>query len=270
MFKVKKINDEIVKPITLPQINNETIKGYDLFPELYANIFILGKKKSGKSSVIFKILKSCSNKKTHVVIFCSTVHKDKNYIGIINYLKKHDITCSTYTSIYDNGSNQLEQYISSFQEPEDEDEVIVSKKHRLIKFDSDSSEEEYEYKPKKIAPEYIFVFDDLSTELHDKALSSLLKKNRHFKTKIIISSQYYNDLAKDARLQIDYLLAFPKIPNDKIETVYKDLDLSTDYNLFLSMYTTATKDKYNFLYIDVREEKYRLNFNREFLIDDNN
>jgi hypothetical protein len=265
MIKIKTINHELVKPIKLPKIEEKNIKGYDLFPELYANIFILGKKKSGKTSVIFKILKSCCNKKTIVVIFCSTVHKDSNYIEIVKYLEKNDIQVKTYTSLFEDGINQLELLTSVLQEPEQKPEKKTEKTQYLL-FNDDSSDEEYEYKPKKIAPEYIFILDDLSTELHDKAVSALLKKNRHFKTKIIISSQYYNDLAKDCRQQIDYMLMFPNIPNDKVESVYKELDLATEYDIFQQLYSISTKDKYNFLYIDVRNDSFRKNFNQKFII----
>jgi hypothetical protein len=37
------------------------------------------------------------------------------------------------------------------------------------------------------------LLDDLSTELKSPLLTKLLKENRHFKTKVIISSQYYKD-----------------------------------------------------------------------------
>ena len=41
----RKINNETVKPIQVPIVDPDKIKGYDLFPELYSNIFLLAKKK---------------------------------------------------------------------------------------------------------------------------------------------------------------------------------------------------------------------------------
>ena len=63
-------------------------------------------------------------------------------------------------------------------------------------------------KPKFKAPQIIFVFDDLSGELKTPSLIQLLKMNRHFLCKVIISSQYWNDIALEGRKQIDYVLLF--------------------------------------------------------------
>src|SRR6185437_11733738 len=60
------------------------------------------------------------------------------------------------------------------------------------------------------APEYIIIFDDLSSELKSRSLLSLLKFNRHFKSKLIISSQWLHDLLPESRKQIDLFLIFKK------------------------------------------------------------
>ena len=39
--------------------------------------------------------------------------------------------------------------------------------------------------------EYMIIFDDLSSELKSKSLLNLLKKNRHYKSKLIISHNGY-------------------------------------------------------------------------------
>ena len=44
-----------IEPIPVPIIKPESTLGYELFQELYANIFMCAKKKSGKTNVIFKI-----------------------------------------------------------------------------------------------------------------------------------------------------------------------------------------------------------------------
>lgn len=74
-------------------------KRHCVFPELYGNIFLVARKKSGKTSVIWKILKSCSNKDTNIVLFASTLHKDPNLIHIIKYFKKKGNHVEAYTSI---------------------------------------------------------------------------------------------------------------------------------------------------------------------------
>jgi hypothetical protein len=71
-------------------------------------------------------------------------------------------------------------------------------KQKLIIFDNEKKKKKV-YKLKKLSPEFIFVFDNLSDKLQNKYISALLKQNRHYKAKVIISSQYYNDITKQAR-----------------------------------------------------------------------
>ena len=54
--------------------------------------------------------------------------------------------------------------------------------------------------PKKpVAPECIFIFDDMSAELRKEDINCLLKKHRHYKCKIILSSQSTTDLNPSSR-----------------------------------------------------------------------
>ena len=45
--------------------------------------------------------------------------------------------------------------------------------------------------------------------------------------------------------------------------MWKESDLAASYKLFKELYEYATKDKYNFLYIDTQDEQYRQNFNKK-------
>ena len=67
-------------------------------------------------------------------------------------------------------------------------------------------------KAKFLAPEYMIIFDDLISELKSRSLFSLLKPHRHFKAKLIISSQWLNDLLPESRKQIDLFLLFKGFP----------------------------------------------------------
>ena len=59
-IRVKKINDETVAPVTFidVQADPRPIKGRNLFPEMYANVFFCARKKSGKSCVWRKLSKA--------------------------------------------------------------------------------------------------------------------------------------------------------------------------------------------------------------------
>src|ERR1700710_365580 len=101
MFSLQQINDKIVRAIPIPDEDKRPIKGYDICEEVYANIFLCARKKSGKTSALFKIMKECASKKTILIIFCSTCYKDKNWIEIRKYFEKKGMDIRVYTSIYE-------------------------------------------------------------------------------------------------------------------------------------------------------------------------
>lgn len=256
MIKIKKINKEIVKPIPLECVPIEKIKGYCLFPDLYCNIFLVARKKSGKTSAIFKILKSCIGKHTKIYIFASTIHKDQNLLHIVKYLKAKGNEVETFTSLKDH----LEPIVNGLQVADVEEEE--KPKLRFIVSNNDNDDQKPKSKKEtKISPEYVFVFDDLGNELRNPLIDQLLKTNRHYKSKVILSSQYVNDLKPESRRQIDYYLLFGGHSIDKVQTIYTDADLPIDFDLFLKLYQNATTNKFNFFYVDVRDVVFKKNFN---------
>jgi hypothetical protein len=266
MITIKKINDTVIKKVKLKDdTSNKPIKGFSLFPEVYSNVYCCSKKKSGKTTVLFNIIKKCCDKNTKVIIFCSTVHKDSTYKSILDYLDKKDIDYATYTSLKEDKIDRLQQLVEDLQQEADPQTEKENNKNNLLLFDEPESEEEEKEKDSKYrAPEYMIILDDLSTELKSKSLVSLLKKNRHFKSKIIISSQYWNDLLPESRKQLDYILLFKSMPENKLKEIYRDADLSIDYETFLKLYRYSTKEPYNFFYIDCVNDEYRKNFNMKF------
>jgi len=272
MIKYKQINNSTVSAI--PQIgagtDNRPIKGFNLFPEIYANVFLCSKKKSGKTSVIYKIIKSCASKNTNVICFVSTLHKDASWLSIKKYCDDHNINFTGYTSLVDGKIDKLNELVDDLQNMvpnDDDDKEDVIKTKSLLLCDSDSEEDDKPKKKEKYrTPEYIIVFDDLSNELKSKSLVSLLKKNRHFKALVIVSSQYLHDLLPESRKQMDYLLVFKGQSIEKLKVIYTDADLSTPFEEFLKIYEDATKEKYSFLYIDVRDDSYRKCFSHKIII----
>ena len=147
--------------------------------------------------------------------------------------------------------------------PEPKKKGRKPKEHLLFNADSDDEEEEEEKKPKKSkfrSPEYLIILDDLSNELKNPALKALLKKNRHFKSKVIVSSQYLNDLEPESRKQMDYILVFKGQPQKKLDEIYRDADVAVSPEEFYEIYKSATESLYSFLYIDRGTDTFRKNF----------
>lgn len=116
-----------------------------------------------------------------------------------------------------------------------------------------------------LAPEYILIFDDLSSELKTPSIIALLKKNRHYKLKVILSSQYLNDLKPESIKQMDYILLFKGQTAEKLEKVIRDGDLSINFETLKRIYDEATEQPFSFLYIDVRNNQFRKCFDKMYL-----
>jgi hypothetical protein len=49
--------------------------------------------------------------------------------------------------------------------------------------------------------------------------------------------------------------------------LYEHLDLSIGYCDFVRLYEHATREKWHYLYIDVRDEQFRRNFNEQLSVE---
>ena len=235
-LRTNRINNEIVKPIYNTGVKHNKHKGYNLFEDKYANIFICAKKKSGKTSVIFNIVKKMVNKNTIVVIFASTVYKDNNWREIVKWLRKHNIEHIIETSTIDKLNDIVISIQEDIQHDDNEDKESISAENIqcVCKFPISDNIDEDNNSSNSI--DYIFIFDNIGQELRSKTISTLLKKNRHLHITNIISSQYWNDIDKQGRLQLDYVLLFRNHPEDKLREIYRDLDISISLNMFLNIY----------------------------------
>ena len=268
-IKIKQINNEVVKPVPLIKPKDtRPVLGANLFSEIFANIFCVARKQSGKTSVIYNIIKKCANKNTTIIAFVSTLHKDNNWKTIKLFCELNNIAFVGHTSLFDGKTNILQELIDELEEANDPDVIDEPKeKNPIIIADLDDEEEDKPRKSKYQSPEYIFILDDLSDELKNPVVATLLKKNRHFLSKVIISSQYLNDLYPQSHKQIDYVLVFKGQPRKKLDEIYRNADIAVDCETFYKLYDYATKDKYNFLYIDRGNSEFRQNFNRKFELD---
>ena len=68
-MQTKEINDIKIKPVVHLALESHEILRYDYFSTLYSNIYICSKRKSGKTTLIYNILKNCTNKRSNVVFF---------------------------------------------------------------------------------------------------------------------------------------------------------------------------------------------------------
>ena len=61
---------------------------------------------------------------------------------------------------------------------------------------------------------------------------------------------------------MDQILIFKGLQHtDKLRQIYDNTDLCVSYETFLRLYNEATKNPWSFLYVDVRNNLFRENFN---------
>jgi hypothetical protein len=277
MISEKKINNVSIRPlITNTNVDIKKIKGGNLIPSSYNVTFLCAKRKSGKTSTLAEILQKTSDKKTTFWIFCPTHRVDSSWKELIKILENKGNLVNLFDSIMDGKTNNLDIIMNDLSNPEEEEcdddkKLFVDKPLCKIKFDNEEEEKKKKiYKPKKVAPEHIFVFDDISHELKNPSIAALLKKSRHFKSAVYLSFQYPLDIRPECWKQAEYCLCFKSFSRDKLEHIHKHMDLTCEIEDFYNIYDYVFKDpseKWNFLYIDVRDQLYRKNFNKKLDIE---
>ena len=276
-YSLKKINDVKVTPITTHKPKPEEIKGYNIIPEIYANIYICGRKNSGKTNVLFTIMKQCTNKKTIIIIYCSTHHSDYNWIEIKKWLKKKKQPHHFYDSILDDNNESNVQalidkitadHVTQQEQDENKNKSYNHSQLELSMFDKEKITHKKEKKEKKAAPDYLIIFDDISKELRNKKeVETLLKQNRHYRSKTIISSQYPYDIVPSARQQIDFWCIFGGFNEEKIKKVFPELDIfNLDFEKFYMIYKMVTSEPHHFFYVNRVQNELRKDFNQKIYI----
>ncbi len=77
-----------------------------------------------------------------------------------------------------------------------------------------------------------------------------MKANRHYKAKIICSSQYLNDCVPAQHKNFDVHLVFGGFSENKLTEIHRHVDMSIEYEKFVDLYHDATHQRYSFFYMN--------------------
>jgi len=290
-MELEKLNNIVIKavPTDRPPNTEKTIRGYDYYPEPYANICFLARKKSGKTNAIYRVLESTlpnfskkAKNPTKIVIFCSSVNIDDTYKDMITMLKKKNCPVETFEHFIVDGFNILDELVNKLSAKNDkkEEEVKAKKQKKVSAHEAmtktynpvlifGNSTDMYsekktdegavltekpkvkskKKKDKLLSPEYIIIMDDLSSSMNHKTVSRLLTKNRHMKMKVIIAAHHLNNLDKQGRRMIDYFHVFPNISSEKIQELGEGVGLMDSKD-------TKTRSRLQDCYTDATQEPY--------------
>lgn len=252
------------------------IRNFEMFEEPYANVVMVATKNSGKTTLLYNILKEEARKGLTVILFASTINHDPTFTAIIDMLRKKGCIVKTFDHFINKEGVNLVEAWTSIKDEEAEaaaqpDTSQPSKEPEWQMIPTAAKpKKEKEKKEKKLkfrGPETIMVFDDLSSSLRDKALTYLLTRNRHYKTKIFISCHSVINLDPKTLEVIDVAILFPGQSYDRVQELANKLGLHfTEDKKGKShlhvLYDYATSEKYNFLYVDRNKLEYRHNMNK--------
>ena len=139
-------------------------------------------------------------------------------------LTKRNIDTFTSTDFIVDGIDMLAEFMANKTEKPDE------KPQLKLELDLFPEPPVKKSKKKAIEPNYLVILDDLGTECRHPSVTQLLKTNRHYHAKILVSSQQVTDLDPASRRQLDYMLLLGGIPRDKLTLIYTIAEIST-FNL---------------------------------------
>ena len=284
-----------IRKIRPPRIfNNTTAKanllGKELIKYLYPNILMLARKTSGKTTVIYHLIKHTVDAQTEVIIMCPTVNKDPTYIAIQRLLKKRKIP----NQIYDYADEDTFQaLITSFEgesddeqepEPEPPEPCFIkhdcyaegAQKHRaheLIGAWDTNKQTKKQTKKKKpfivlntIKPKRLLIIDDVDKKFsRSEVIANFAKKNRHSQTRFIISVQFIHQLHPDCFSQLDLIYLFCGMTYKLIKKLNDRRAISNELTIkeFYKQYKKLTQTKYSWVNLDLIDYTIRSKFESE-------
>lgn len=196
-----------------------------VFKRLPLSMLLIGKRRSGKTNLLIKMLNSKHfiDNFQKVFIFSPTVELDETWESIRDYPSKRDII------LFDKFDESIIEDILQLQRKSDEDVLII--------------------------------LDDFAEKLKGKrgnTLEQLATKGRHFNTSFIFTSQKYNAVPSIIRNNVDEVIFFKVSNNLELKTIVDENDNKDLKNVggFENLLLNNTKDYDYLLIVKGKEDKY--------------
>tara|TARA_R100000963_G_scaffold17827_1_gene12410 strand:+ start:1174 stop:2049 length:876 start_codon:yes stop_codon:yes gene_type:complete len=119
-------------------------------------------------------------------------------------------------------------------------------------------------------PSSLIILDDqagtgfLSDNTGNNALTNFIIKSRHYNTSVWITSQHYKNIGRAIRGNASCLIIFRTQDEKVLDEISREVGGDVDKKTFKKLYNHATAKPYNFLLIDLANDKhkFRRNFDR--------
>jgi len=289
-MKLQKINNFRIKPVAVGSGKSKSFKGDDVFKRQYFNIALLSKTASGKTTVIKNLIDKFKTKNTLFLIFASTINLDATWAEILKTLPEDSYVAEPH--FIDGKDDLLDQWMrenNNFDETDDSEEpdtppppqpMISNPLHMApncgFSFSKPPQQSNQlgtktpgdKTKKTKNNCEWIIIFDDLSSDMRHKSVSTLLKKSRHYRAKVIISSQSLSDITPSAHSQLYALCLFRGISDDTLHSIYKRYEMFLPFEEFAKIYHEITQEPYKFLTLLPVDQEIRKNLDQKIILKD--
>jgi len=298
MFQTEIINDFRIRPLNIKN-DNENWNGKDVFGgRKYWNLALLSKTGSGKTTVIFNLIKKFRDKHTIFLLFGSTLQIDPTWKKIIEWIDDQGNEYIAEPHFLEGKEDYIKDwmheyshaYDDQYESEEEQKKEMARTEVEKIKVQLDphapclaifagrevpkACKESKEIKKEKKKMEehqkklnFIIVLDDLSKDLRHDTIETLLKKSRHYHARVILSSQTLKDLKPSAHSQIYALCLFKGLPEADIEYLFDRYAMWLGIDRFKEIYQKVIDEKkYNFLTVLPFENELRKNLNEKIVL----
>lgn len=181
---------------------------------------------------------------------------------ILNLLMNDNFYKGVFDKVYYfSPSVNLDLTLKAIEEDEDiikfsEDEEL-SNADEILKAIVESQKEKKEEGEK--VEDILIVFDDMINYLSNNSfIGSLFTKSRHFNITVWLTSQNYRSIPVKCRNNSQMILIYKLYNGQEVDKLEEEI--GCNYPDFRKYYEEATKEKYHFLYLNLRDMKMYKNF----------
>lgn len=211
---------------------------------------MVARSESGKTTSICNLIPKLIGKDgiTKCFLFVSTAGWDPAYEYLKNWFEDNAVPYEVF-----------EEIVSEEENPET---GRVTKVNNLSDIITDLLKEgrpDEEKSGDKKCPRYLFLLDDLSTELKNRAVSKLFKQGRHLEARIICSSQDVIDIGRLVQ-QLQYICIWSGQSEERLKYIHTHMGgFGMSLELFIALYKSITSEPFQFMFASRRGE-IRRNF----------